>query len=77
MTEKKEEKFEAQLERLQGIVRKLEGGEFSLEESIKKFEEGMALAKDCQDRLNKAEKRIEILVKADKNGVTTEPFDAE
>ncbi len=77
MTEKKEDKFEVQLEKLQGIVRKLESGDFSLEESIKKFEEGMALAKECQDRLNKAEQRIEILVKADKNGVATEPFEAE
>ena len=74
MAEKKEETFEAQLDRLQAIVRKLESGEFSLEESIMKFEEGMSLAKSCQDRLNKAEQRIEILSKVDKSSLITEPF---
>ena len=71
---KTEEKFEDALERLQGLVRTLESGECSLEESIKKFEEGMALARLCQDRLTQAEQKIEILLKADKNGISTEPF---
>lgn len=69
-----EEKFEDTLERLQGLVRELEGGECSLEDSIRKFEEGMALARSCQDRLTQAEQKIEILLKADKNGLQTEPF---
>lgn len=69
-----EEKFEDTLERLQGLVRELESGECSLEDSIRKFEEGMALARSCQDRLTQAEQKIEILLKADKNGVQTEPF---
>ena len=69
-----EEKFEDTLERLQGLVRELESGECSLEDSIQKFEEGMALARSCQDRLTKAEQKIEILLKADKNGLQTEPF---
>lgn len=77
MSEKKEEKFEVVLEKLQGLVRELESGECSLEDSIKKFEEGMALSKSCQERLNQAEQRIEILLKADKNGVSTKPFEDE
>lgn len=77
MSAKKEEKFEATLEKLQGLVRELESGECSLEDSIKKFEEGMALAKSCQDRLTQAEQKIELLLKADKNGVTTAPFENE
>lgn len=75
MSAKKEEKFEVTLERLQSLVRELESGECSLEDSIKKFEEGMALAKSCQDRLNLAEQKIEVLLKADKSGVTTGPFE--
>lgn len=71
---KKEEKFEVVLEKLQAIVRELEGGECSLEDSLKKFEDGMLLAKQCQERLNQAEQKIEILVRADKNGIVTEPF---
>jgi len=74
MSPKKEEKFEDTLERLQGLVRELESGDCSLEDSIKKFEEGMALARGCQDRLSQAEQKIEILLKADKTGVRTEPF---
>lgn len=74
MSPKKEEKFEETLERLQGLVRELESGDCSLEDSIKKFEEGMALARSCQERLSQAEQKIEILLKADKNGVRSEPF---
>lgn len=77
MSAKKEEKFEVTLEKLQGLVRDLESGDCSLEDSIKKFEEGMALARSCQERLNSAEQKIEILLKADKNGVSTEEFDSE
>jgi exodeoxyribonuclease VII small subunit len=74
---KKEEKFEESLERLQELVRTLENGECSLEDSIKKFEEGMALARSCQERLTQAEQKIEILLKVDKDGVRTEPFAEE
>ena len=75
MSQKKEEKFEVTLEKLQGIVRELESGDCSLEDSIKKFEEGMQLAKNCQERLNQAEQKIEILLKADKDGISTKPFE--
>jgi exodeoxyribonuclease VII small subunit len=71
---KKEEKFEQTLERLQSLVRELESGECSLEDSLKKFEEGMALARTCQERLTQAEQKIEVLLKADKEGVQTAPF---
>jgi len=70
-----EEKFEIVLEKLQGLVRDLEGGSCSLEDSLKKFEEGVALSKACQERLNQAEQKIELLVRADKNGVSTKPFE--
>ena len=72
-----EEKFEVSLERLQDLVRSLESGECSLEESIKKFEEGMALARSCQERLTQAEQKVEILLRADKDGLETEPFSEE
>ncbi len=75
MSQKKEEKFEVTLEKLQGLVRELESGDCSLEDSIKKFEEGMSLAKNCQERLNQAEQKIEILLKADKDGISTKPFE--
>jgi exodeoxyribonuclease VII small subunit len=71
---KSEEKFEATLERLQELVRTLESGDCSLEDSIKKFEEGMALARACQERLTQAERKIEVLLGADTGGVRTGPF---
>lgn len=72
-----EEKFETLLERLKGIVRTLETGDVPLEDSLKKFEEGMTLARACQERLTQAERKIEILVKADADSVVTEPFAAD
>lgn len=75
MSAKKEEKFEDALERLQGLVRELESGDCALEDSIKKFEEGMALARKCQEKLNQAEQKIEILLQADKTGVSSTPFE--
>lgn len=75
MAEKKEEKFEESLDRLQLIARQLEAGECSLEESLQKFTDGMALAKKCQEKLSAAEQKIEILVKASKDGIVTAPFE--
>lgn len=71
------EKFEESLERLQELVRTLESGDCSLEDSIRKFEEGMALAKSCQDRLSQAEQKIEVLLAAGADGVRTEAFREE
>ncbi|MFQ5706269.1 MAG: exodeoxyribonuclease VII small subunit [bacterium] len=56
--------FEGAMHRLEEIVSELEKGEVSLEESLKKFEEGMALTKFCAARLNEVEKKIKVLVKS-------------
>ena len=55
--------FEASLSALEKIVRKLEEGELTLEESLKLFEDGVRLSRECQERLGQAERRIEILLK--------------
>ena len=55
--------FEASLGELEKIVRKLEDGELPLEQSLKLFEDGVRLSRECQERLNAAERRIEILLK--------------
>jgi exodeoxyribonuclease VII small subunit len=59
----KQQTFETSLSSLEKIVRKLEQGELSLEESLKLFEDGVKLSRECQERLNQAERRIEILLK--------------
>lgn len=58
--------FEASLSQLEKIVEKLEGGEISLDESIKLFEKGMELSNDCRKTLNNARQKIITLTEAEK-----------
>ena len=55
--------FEENMENLEKIVQELEKGELNLDDSIKKFEEGMNLSKKCNEILEEAEKKITILIK--------------
>ena len=55
------ESFETALSRLEQIVGSLEKGDLSLEESLKLYEEGISRARFCQDRLEEAEAKIEVL----------------
>lgn len=56
------ESFEAQLASLERIVRELERGDLPLERSLELFEQGVRLSRECQERLNEAERRIEVLL---------------
>ncbi len=56
--------FEASLDQLQALVKKLESGELSLEQSLKSFEEGVRLTRTCQEYLSAADQRIQILTQA-------------
>lgn len=53
--------FEQSISELESIVMQLEKGELSLEESLKQFEKGISLARKCEETLNKAEQKIEML----------------
>ncbi|RUR18570.1 exodeoxyribonuclease VII small subunit [Legionella sp. km535] len=53
--------FEQSITELEEIVKQLEKGELSLEDSLKQFEKGIGLARRCQDVLNQAEQKIETL----------------
>ena len=72
-----EKKFEASLERLEEIVKKLETGDLPLEQSLKLFEEGVKLARACNKRLEEAERKVEILLKDRAGNLTAEPFEEE
>lgn len=63
MSEKKELNFEEAMEKLEKISTELEDGKLTLDESVEKFEEGMKLSKECNDILEKAEKKITMLVR--------------
>lgn len=54
----KEKTFEESLNALEEIVQRLERGDVPLEEALAAFQEGMALSKQCQDTLEKAEKTL-------------------
>ena len=67
--------FEASLEALEQIVQQLEQGDLPLEKSLELFERGIALSRQCQDRLNQAERRIEILLRDNQGRTTVAPFE--
>ena len=65
--------FDAVLARLREVVERLEGGNLSLEESLRVYEEGVGLARKGHELLDRAEKRVELLVSS-AGGVTTAPM---
>lgn len=68
--------FEVSLEKLKAIVSQLENGKLTLTESLERYEEGIKFLTECHDLLNKAQMKIEQLVKLDENGrLITKPFD--
>lgn len=70
--------FEKRLTRLEEIVEKMEGGDLPLEESLKLFEEGVKLTKDCHKQLNEAEVKVKQLMSVDSSGqIVTKPFEGE
>ena len=69
--------FESSLAELQQIAQDLEDGSLGLEESLQRFERGIALLRQCYKTLEQAEQRIEILTGFDAAGnAVTAPFDA-
>lgn len=73
----KKKNFETSLNDLEKIVRKLEEGDLSLEESLKLFEDGVKLSRECQERLTNAERRIEVLLKDANGDISLQSLDAE
>ena len=72
-----EKTFEASLAELEQIVGKLESGDLPLEESLELFEKGIKLSRECRERLTKAERRIEILMKDSNGEIGAEEFSPE
>lgn len=74
---KENKNFEDMMKDLEQIAKDLENGELSLDESVKKFEEGMEISKSCSKILEDAEKKITILIKDSNGNVIEENFSAE
>lgn len=66
--------FEDALAKLETITQKLEDGDLSLENSLKKFDEGVKLAEFCNSKLDEAQKKVDILLKKD-GALSAVPFD--
>ena len=62
MTKKDTVNFETSLKKLEKIIEKLEDGDISLEDSVKSFEEGIGLVKECQKQLSEAELKVKKLL---------------
>jgi exodeoxyribonuclease VII small subunit len=71
----KPKSFEASLEALEQIVHQLENGDLPLEKSLELFEDGIRLSRQCQERLNQAERRIEILLRDNQGRTAVSPFE--
>jgi len=71
------EPYDALVARLEKVVRELESGSLSLEQSIEKFAEGIRLAREASRKLDEAERRVEMLVKNETGEDEAAPFEPE
>jgi exodeoxyribonuclease VII, small subunit len=69
--------FEESLAELEKIATEIEKGDLGLEQAISEFEKGIKLSKECSEKLDDAEKRINILVKNENGEMTEEEFEQE
>ena len=76
-TQAETQSFESQLASLERIVRELERGDLPLERSLELFEQGVRLSRECQERLNEAERRIEVLLRAPDGSTLAGAFEGD
>ena len=74
MNKKNELSFEESLKELENIVDQLESGNIDLEKSVKLYEKGMLLKKNCEDKLKNVEMQIKK-IKLENNKITKEDFE--
>ena len=75
MAAKAKQTFEGSLERLETIVEEMQSSDLTLENRLKRFEEGVTLVRDCAKSLEGAAKKVEVLVKASGGKLETRLFD--
>lgn len=71
---KEDIKFEAAIEELESIVRKLEAGSLTLDDSLSAFEKAVGLVKICNEKLEAAEQRVRILTEGADGSISDQPF---
>ncbi|MGH1370701.1 MAG: exodeoxyribonuclease VII small subunit [Cellvibrionaceae bacterium] len=70
---KKAVDFEQSLQQLEALVTEMEKGDLSLEQSLKAFENGIQLTRECQSRLSEAEQKVEVLLEQ-QGQLVAQPF---
>lgn len=70
---KKAVDFESSLQQLEALVTDMEKGDLSLEESLKAFEAGIKLTRECQSRLSEAEQKVQLLLE-EQGQLVAQPF---
>lgn len=73
----KEKKFEEHLSSLEKAVTSLEAGELGLEESLAMYEEGVAALKKCHEILDRAERKVQLLLKGESGELEAKDFDVK
>jgi exodeoxyribonuclease VII small subunit len=66
--------FEANLRQLEQLVQQMEQGELTLEQSLSTFEQGVALTRACQQALDKAEQKVNLLLQDEQGAISRKPF---
>ncbi len=74
-TKPKGSTFEQSLERLEKIVEELQSADLPLDTRLKRFEEGVALVRECKKALETATKKVEVLIKSSGGKLETRLFD--
>jgi exodeoxyribonuclease VII small subunit len=74
---RKAEGFEDHLQALERLVEELESGDLTLDDSLKRFEEGVKRLRSCRELLARAEDQVKILVKDADGELAEEPFEDE
>ena len=69
--------FEKAMEQLEQIVQEMESGELTLENALKKFEEGIRLSRYCTRKLEDTEKKITLLMEQADGSISEAPFDVD
>jgi exodeoxyribonuclease VII small subunit len=67
--------FETAMKRLEELVEELESGDLSLDDALKKFQEGIKLSRFCSKKLDEAEEKVSILLRDEEGTVQSKPFE--
>lgn len=77
MAKSKKVDFEKSLASLEDLVKQLEAGDLSLEDSLAAFEKGIKLTRECQQALSDAEQRVQVLVEKQGAELQLDPFNPD